>query len=105
MIIGEASDGPEAVHKAALLQPDLILLDIALPKLNGVRTAEQIREVAPSSKILFLTHNDSSDVIQVALSTGALGYVHKTHLHQDLMRAIEAVLAGKRFVGWDPDIL
>jgi two-component system, NarL family, response regulator LiaR len=105
MIIGEASDGPEAVHKAALLQPDLILLDIALPKLNGVRTAEQIREVAPSSKILFLTQNDSPDVIQAALSTGALGYVHKNHLHQDLTRAIEAVLAGKRFVGWDPDIL
>ena len=73
------------------------LTRLALPKLNGVRTAEQIREVAPSSKILFLTQNDSSDVVQAALGTGALGYVHKTHLHRDLMRAIEAVLAEKRF--------
>jgi DNA-binding NarL/FixJ family response regulator len=71
-IIGEASDGLEAIHKAALLQPDLILLDIGLPKLNGVSAAEQIREVAPNSKIIFLTQESSLDVLQRALDLGHL---------------------------------
>src|SRR6516165_4846470 len=96
-VIGQASDGIEAIETAERLQPDLVLLDIGLPKLNGIRTAERIREIAPHSKILFLSQENSPNVIQAALSTEASGYVHKTYLHRDLMRAIEAVLAGKRF--------
>ena len=98
-VIGQASDGIEAIVKAEWLQPDLILLDIGLPKLNGIRTAEQIRKIAPHSKILFLSQENSPDVIQAALDLGALGYLYKTRTHQDLLPAIESVLAGKQFVG------
>src|SRR5215472_8720581 len=62
-VIGQASDGIEAIEKAERLQPDLILLDIGLPKLNGIRTAEQIRKIAPHSKILFLSQENSPDVM------------------------------------------
>jgi DNA-binding NarL/FixJ family response regulator len=97
-IIGEAADGLEAVQKAALGQPDLILLDIGLPKLNGLKAAEQIREVASHTKVLFLSQESSVDVVQHALGLGALGYLHKTRTHQELLPAIESVLAGKQFV-------
>jgi DNA-binding NarL/FixJ family response regulator len=102
-VIGQASDGIEAIEKAERLQPDLILLDIGLPKLNGIRAAEQIRKTAPHSKILFLSQENAPDVIQAALDLGALGYLHKTRTHRDLLPAIKSVLAGKQFVstGWE----
>ena len=77
-VIGEASDGSEAVQKAEDLKPDLILLDIGLPKLNGIEAAGTIRQVSPSSKIIFLSQNNDRDIVQAALSTGGLGYVRKT---------------------------
>jgi DNA-binding NarL/FixJ family response regulator len=97
-IIGEASDGLEAVQKATLGLPDLILLDIGLPKLNGLKAAEQIRQVVPQTRILFLSQEPSIDVVQYALSLGALGYLHKTRTHRELLPAIESVLAGRQFV-------
>ena len=72
-VIAEASDGSEAVQKAEELKPDLILLDIGLPKLNGIEAARQIRQRSPSSKIIFLSQNNDLDVVQAALSTGASG--------------------------------
>ena len=74
-IIAEVSDGSEAVQKAAELKPDLILLDIGLPRLNGIEAARQIRQLSPSSKIVFLHMYNSPDVVQAALGTGALGCV------------------------------
>jgi DNA-binding NarL/FixJ family response regulator len=97
-IIAEVSDGPEAVQKAADLKPDLIVLDIGLPKLNGIEAARRIRHLSPSSTIVFLSQNNDPDVVRAALSTGALGYVHKTDLRSDLLPAIEAVLQGRQFV-------
>jgi DNA-binding NarL/FixJ family response regulator len=97
-IIAEVSDGPEAVQKAEELKPDLIVLDIGLPKLNGIEAARRIRRVSPSTKIVFLSQNDDPDVVRVALSTGALGYVQKTDARSDLLPAIEAVLQGRQFV-------
>jgi DNA-binding NarL/FixJ family response regulator len=96
--VTQASDGLEAVRKVEELQPDLILLDIALPRLNGLEVARRIREFAPSTKILFLSVESSPDVVREALSLGALGYVHKPELQRDLMPAIEAVLKGEQFV-------
>ena len=96
--VAEASDGLEAIRKAKELQPDLILLDIALPRLNGLEVAKRIREFAPRTKILFLSGESSPDVVREALSLGALGYVHKPELQSDLMPAIEAVLKGEQFV-------
>jgi len=95
--ITEASDGFEAVKKAEDLQPDLILLDIGLPSLNGLEVARRAKKLAPAAKILFLSQESSSEVVQVALNLG-LGYVHKSHLHSDLLPAIEAILAGKPLV-------
>ncbi len=98
-IIGEASDGLEAVQKATELQPDLIVLDIGLPNLNGIEAARRIRKLSPKSEILFVSQESSADVVQVALSLGALGYVVKIHAGKDLVVAVESVLQGRRFLG------
>jgi len=97
-VIAEASDGSEAVQRAEELKPDLILLDIGLPKLNGIEAAWRIRPVSPSSKIIFLSQNSDFDVVRAALSTGAISYVHKTDAQSELLPAVDAVLRGKRFV-------
>jgi len=97
-IIAEVSDGSEAVQKVANLKPDLVVLDIGLPKLNGIEAARQIRQFSPTSTIVFLSQNNDSDVVRAALSTGALGYVHKTDAQSELLPAVDAVLRGKQFV-------
>ena len=80
------------------MKPDLILLDIRLPKLNGIEAARQIRYLSPSSKIIFLSQDNSLDVVQEALSTGARAYVYKALAGSELLPAVEAVLRGERFV-------
>ena len=97
-VIAEVSDGSEAVQKVADLKPDLIVLDIGLPKLNGIEAARGMRHLSPTSTIVFLSLNNDPDVVRAALSTGALGYVHKTDVQRDLLPAIEAVLQGRQFV-------
>jgi DNA-binding NarL/FixJ family response regulator len=97
-IVGEVSDGLEAIQKAVELRPDLIVLDIGLLCLNGIETARQIRKLVPDSKIIFLTQESSSDVVQVALSLGARGYVVKNKAGTDLVAAVGAVLSGMTFV-------
>jgi DNA-binding NarL/FixJ family response regulator len=97
-VIGEASDGLEAVHKAEELQPDLILLDIGLPCLNGIEAARRIRKLSSKSKILFVSQESSVDVVQETVSLGALGYIVKTHAGSELLAAVEAVCQGRRFV-------
>jgi DNA-binding NarL/FixJ family response regulator len=97
-VIGGVSDGLEAAQKAAELKPDLILLDIGLPNLNGIEAARRIRTVAPESKIIFLTQESSADVVQEALGTGARGYVFKIKAASDLLPAVEAVLKEEMFV-------
>ncbi len=97
-VIAEASDGLQAVHKAEELQPDLILLDIGLPKLNGIEAARLIRKLAPDSKILFLSQEDSAEVVQEALSVGARGYIFKAYVGSELLFAVDAVIQGKQFI-------
>jgi DNA-binding NarL/FixJ family response regulator len=94
-VVGELSDGLAAVQKAAELNPDLILLDIGLPKLNGVEAARQIRKLVPNAKIIFLSQESSDDVIREALSLGALGYVVKTLAGSELLPAVKAALGGE----------
>ena len=96
--MGGVSDGLKAVQKAQELQPDLILLDIGLPTLNGIEAARRIREVSPTSKILFVSENRSRDVAEEALHTGAGGYVVKSDAGSELLTAVNAVLESKRFV-------
>ena len=97
-IVGEASDGLEAVRKSDELQPDLILLDVGLPTLDGIAAARQIRKLAPDAKIIFITQESSADVVQTALSLGAAGYVVKIRMASDLLLAVEAVRKGQQFV-------
>jgi DNA-binding NarL/FixJ family response regulator len=96
-VVGEASDGLQAVQQAEALQPDLILLDLALPTLNGIEAARRIRKLSPNSKILFVTENSSREIAQGALRTGANGYLLKSDA-TDPPCAIETVLQGALFV-------
>ena len=98
--IYEVSDGLDAVREAQRLQPDLILLDIGLPILNGIEAARQIRKLSPVSKIIFVTQESSADVVREALSIGASGYVVKTDVGNELRAAIAAVLQGEQFLGF-----
>jgi DNA-binding NarL/FixJ family response regulator len=97
-VIAEASDGSEAVQKAEELKPDLILLDISLPKLDGIEAARQIRKLSPNSRIVFLSQNKDPGVVRAALGTGALGYVRKTDAGRELLPAMDAVLRGEQFI-------
>jgi DNA-binding NarL/FixJ family response regulator len=96
-IIGEASDGLEAIRKAEELHPDLIVLDIGLPALNGIQAAQRILKAVPESKIVFLSQESSADVMDEALRLGARGYVVKVNAGTDLPKAIETVRRGKQF--------
>jgi DNA-binding NarL/FixJ family response regulator len=97
-IICEASDGLEAVQKSKALQPDLILLDVGLPELNGIEVARQICKASPCPKILFLSENSSPEVVCEALHIGAAGYVVKSDAACDLLVAMEAVIGNQQFV-------
>ncbi len=97
-IVCEVSDGAEAVVKAKELTPELILLDLSLPRLNGIEAARQIRKIAPNSKILFLSAFDSMEVVEEALNAGANGYIAKLDATSELIEAVKAVFQGKRFI-------
>ena len=97
-VIAVVSDGSEAVQKSEELQPDLIVLDIGLPTLDGIEAARRIRKLSPESKLLFLSQESSADVVQEVLHSGALGYVAKRRAGIDLLAAVEAICQGMRFV-------
>jgi DNA-binding NarL/FixJ family response regulator len=97
-IVAEASDGFEAVQKVEELKPDIILLDIGLPKLNGIEVARRIRQLSPNSKIIFLSQHHDLDIVRAALSSGVLGYVRKTDAQDELLPSVDAVLRGTQFV-------
>ena len=98
-IVDVAVDGLEAVQKAEQLQPDLILLDIGLPTLNGIEVARRIRTLSPNSKILFVSQESSAEVVEEALRLGAWGYLLKSDAVRELLLAVDAVLGGEQFVG------
>ena len=97
-IVQQACDGVEAVQQAEQSLPDLVLLDVGLPSLNGLEAARQILEVSPNSKILFVSENRSADIVEAALGTGACGYVLKSDAGADLLPGIRSALEGKRFI-------
>jgi DNA-binding NarL/FixJ family response regulator len=97
VIVGEATDGLQAVEQAKELQPDLILLDLSLPKLNGMEAGRRIRKLAPNSKIVVLSQDDSPEIVQGALSLGAAGYVLKSDA-TEIPLAVDAILKGEIFI-------
>lgn len=97
-IIAGVCDGEDAVQKARELQPDLILLDIGLPTLDGIEVARRIKKLSPRSKILFVSENRAADIAEEAQRAGGDGYVVKSDAATDLLPAIDAVLHAKRFV-------
>jgi CheY-like chemotaxis protein len=97
-IIAEVSDGVAAIEKTRELGPDLVLLDIGLPGLNGIEAARRIRTLVPQCKIIFMTQESSLEVVEEAFRLGARGYVIKSLAGSDLLPAVDAVRAGGHFV-------
>jgi DNA-binding NarL/FixJ family response regulator len=97
-VVGVAKAGLEAIEKAAELKPDLILLDMDLPDLNGLQVAKRIREALPIAKVLFVSQLQDADVIATALNSGACGYLLKMDAAAELLPAIKATLQGQQFI-------
>lgn len=97
-VIGEAEDGREAIQQARELQPDVVVMDISMPGLNGVEATRQIRQRQPAIKVVALTNHPDEEYIFRLLKLGATGYVLKTAAPEDLVDAIRAVLAGDTYL-------
>jgi len=97
-VVGTANNGRELVANALRLQPDVIVMDITMPILNGIEAAHQLREAGVTSKVVFLTVHEQPEFLRACLAEGALGYVTKAHLLSDLIPAINEALSGRQFI-------
>lgn len=97
-VVGEATSGREAVEKARKLKPDVAIVDISMPELDGLQATRQIREAAPSTKVVILTMHESDQMVRRVLDAGARGYVLKSDLAAHLVKAVKDVSAGKLFL-------
>jgi two-component system response regulator NreC len=97
-VIGEASTGREAVEQSVIVRPDVVLMDISMPELDGVEACLRIRQQAPGTRVLFLTMHEADDYILRALQAGAAGYVVKSAAASDLVAAVRAVARGESFL-------
>jgi len=91
-VVGEATDGVDAIKKAATLLPDVVLLDVGMPRLNGIEAAKEIRQACPDSRIIFLTQEADSDIQKVALANGAFAYLLKSRASYELRTTIETAM-------------
>lgn len=97
-VVGEATNGREAVEKTIELKPDVAVVDIGMPELDGVEVVHRIREAAPNTKVLVLTMHESVQMVRRTLDAGANGYLLKSDLSDCLAKAVETVSEGKRFL-------
>lgn len=96
-VVDEASDGLEAVQKVGSLQPDVVVLDVTMPRMNGIEACRIIKQKNPGLEVLFVTQHDSPQMMREALAAGARGYVVKSNLARDLVEAVEAVSQHREF--------
>ena len=97
-VIGAVSDGQSLVEAIEKLSPDVAVVDISMPRMNGLQAARQLRDIRSKTRVVFLTLQENPEFLHAAMATGALGYVLKYRLDSDLPLAIEAALAGQHFV-------
>lgn len=97
-VIGEAANGREAVEKANKLKPDVAVVDVSMPELDGLQVTRQIRDASPNTEVVILTLHESDQMVRRVLDVGALGYVLKSDLAANLVKAVKAVSAGKLFL-------
>jgi DNA-binding NarL/FixJ family response regulator len=97
-VVGEAVTGREAVEKAKTLKPDVVIIDISMPELDGLQATRHFREEAPNTKVVILTMHESDQMVRRVLEAGALGYVLKSDLAACLVKAVNDVSKGKRFL-------
>jgi DNA-binding NarL/FixJ family response regulator len=97
-VVGEAASGREAVQKAIELKPDVAVVDLGMPELDGIEAVRQIRDAVPKTKVLVLTMHESDQMVRRALDAGALGYLLKSDLTDCLPKAVKAIAEGKRFL-------
>jgi len=97
-VVAEAQDGEEAIARAAELAPDVVLLDVRMPRMDGIEAARRIRELLPSTKVLMLTVSDEEDDLYEAIKAGANGYLLKEVSVEDVAAAIHAVVQGQSFI-------
>ena len=97
-IVGIAGDGRQALDLARRLRPDVVVLDVAMPDLNGFQTLEQLRRDGPETRVVFLTMHRDDEFVAAAINGGAMGYVLKSRIHLDLISAIDHALAGRLFL-------
>lgn len=102
-ICGEASDGIEAVEAARKLAPDIVIMDLSMPRVNGLDAMKQILRELPKTRVVILSQHDSAYMLAAALQAGALAYVTKSQVARYLVEALEAVSAGKKF-GWGGEL-
>lgn len=102
-VVGEAANGRDAVEKSGQLQPDVLILDYSMPELDGISAIPEVLRVAPETEIVMLTVNDARYTVGRAVDAGARGYVVKTEIKRDLIRAVEAASQHKTFLSFsDP---
>src|SRR5438477_12290384 len=97
-VVGEAASGDEAVESALRLQPHVVILDIFMPRMDGLTAAQRIRETAGSVELLMISHHDSEQVIRQAFNAGARGFLAKVDIADDLIPAVKTVCARKHFL-------
>jgi DNA-binding NarL/FixJ family response regulator len=97
-VVGEAEDGLEAIRTVARLKPDLVLLDLAMPRMNGISAIKAIKRQQPETKIIAITFHTSDEYILAAFESGADGYCLKNDTHANLLLALKRVMAGKRYI-------